>query len=182
MKRALYSGCIGFLLLLAGAASLHAQNQKIGYIDSDYILSKIPEYSGIKEQLDLLSKDWKKQVDEMESEINQMKSDYKAKEILYTPEVRKQKQQAIQDKVEAKNTFLDSKFGPNGEYYQKQKELLEPLQQKILKAVNTVAQEGGYDFVFDRSGDYLFVYTRPEWNLSDKVLQEMGIQIDDTGN
>lgn len=182
MKGKLLTGLFSLAILLAGVSSIHAQNQKIGYIDSDYIMSKVPEYSGIKERLDLMSKDWKKQVDKMDQQIAQMKSDYKAKEILYTPEVRKQKQQDIQDKIQEKNNFLDSKFGPNGEYYQKQKELLQPLQQKILKAVNTIAQEEGYDFIFDRSGDYLFVYTRPEWNLSDKVLEEMGIQVEQTGN
>ncbi len=182
MKGKLFTGFLGLAILFASVSSIHAQNQKIGYIDSDYIMSKVPEYSGIKERLDLMSKDWKKQVDKMDQQIAQMKSDYKAKEILYTPEVRKQKQQDIQDKIQEKNNFLDSKFGPNGEYYQKQKELLQPLQQKILKAVNTLAQEEGYDFIFDRSGDYMFVYTRPEWNLSDKVLQEMGIQVEQTGN
>ncbi|HKI47006.1 MAG TPA: OmpH family outer membrane protein [Balneolales bacterium] len=181
MKRAFTFGLFSLTIAMVGVSSTLAQ-QKIGYIDSDYIMSKIPEYSGIKERLDLMSKDWKKQVDKMDQQIAQMKSDYKAKEILYTPEVRKQKQQEIQDKIQEKNNFLDSKFGPNGEYYQKQKELLQPLQQKILKAVNTVAQEEGYDYVFDRSGDYLFVYTRPEWNLSDKILQEMGIQVEQTGN
>ncbi len=181
MKRAFTFGLFSLTIVMVGVSSTLAQ-QKIGYIDSDYIMSKIPEYSGIKERLDLMSKDWKKQVDKMDQQIAKMKSDYKAKEILYTPEVRKQKQQEIQDKIQGKNNFLDSKFGPNGEYYQKQKELLQPLQQKILKAVNTVAQEEGYDYVFDRSGDYLFVYTRPEWNLSDKILQEMGIQVEQTGN
>lgn len=181
MKRIVVFGLASLALLLVGVSSTQAQ-QKIGYIDSDYIMSKIPEYAGIKERLDQMSKDWKKQVDKMDQQIAKMKSEYKAKEILYTPEVKKQKQQDIQDKIQEKNNFLDSKFGPNGEYYQKQKELLQPLQQKILKAVNTVAQEEGYDFIFDRSGDYLFLYTRPEWNLSDKVLQEMGIQVDQTGN
>ena len=181
MKRTFTYGLFSLAIVVVGVSSTLAQ-QKIGYIDSDYIMSKIPEYSGIKERLDLMSKDWKKQVDKMDQQIAKLKSDYKAKEILYTPEVRKQKQQEIQDKIQEKNNFLDSKFGPNGEYYQKQKELLQPLQQKILKAVNTVAQEEGYDYVFDRSGDYLFVYTRPEWNLSDKVLQEMGIQVEQTGN
>lgn len=181
MKRTFTFGLFSLAIVMVSVSSTIAQ-QKIGYIDSDYIMSKIPEYSGIKERLDLMSKDWKKQVDKMDQQIAKLKADYKAKEILYTPEVRKQKQQDIQDKIQEKNNFLDSKFGPNGEYYQKQKELLQPLQQKILKAVNKVAQEEGFDYVFDRSGDYLFVYTRPEWNLSDKVLQEMGIQVEQTGN
>ncbi|HKJ34609.1 MAG TPA: OmpH family outer membrane protein [Balneolales bacterium] len=164
----------------AGAGNVRAQNQKIGYIDSDYILSKIPEYSGIKQRLQEMSKQWKAKLQKMQDQIDQMQKDYQAKEILYTPEVRKEKKKEIQNKVDARKAYMDSKFGPNGEYFQKQKELLQPLQQKILNAVNKIAQREGYDFVFDRSGDYLFLYTRSEWNLSDKVLQEMGVQVDNT--
>ncbi|HKJ44476.1 MAG TPA: OmpH family outer membrane protein [Balneolales bacterium] len=167
-------------LLMFGTSVVCAQNQKIGYIDSDYILSKIPEYSGIKDHLQTLSKGWKDQIQKMQEKIDQMQKDYEAKEILYTPEVRKEKKKDIQEKVDAKKAFVDSKFGPNGEYFQKQKELLQPLQQKIIDAVNKVAQREGYDFVFDRSGDYLFLYTRSEWNLSDKVLLQLGIQVDES--
>ncbi len=169
-------------LILLSSGRLMAQNQKIGYIDSDYILEHIPEYKGINQRLQLLSQQWKDQLKKMQTDIDQLQKDYNAKEILYTPEVRKEKKKAIDDKVKEKQAYLDSKFGPNGEYYQKQKELLQPLQQKIVDAVNKVAEREGYDFVFDRSGDYLFLYTRSQWNLSAKVLQEMGIQVDDTSN
>ncbi len=170
------------LLILLGSGRLMAQNQKIGYIDSNYILEHIPEYKGINQRLQLLSQQWKDQLKKMQTDIDQLQKDYNAKEILYTPEVRKEKKKAIDDKEKEKQAYLDSKFGPNGEYYQKQKELLQPLQQKIVGAVNKVAEREGYDFVFDRSGDYLFLYTRSQWNLSDNVLQEMGIQVDDTSN
>lgn len=171
-----------FLLILLGSSQVMAQNQKIGYIDSNYILQHIPEYKGINQRLQLLTQQWKDQLKKMQDTIDQMQKDYNAKEILYTPEVRKEKKKAIEDKIKEKQAFQDSKFGPNGEYFQKQKELLQPLQQKIVDAVDKIAERDGYDFVFDRSGDYLFLYTRSQWNLSDKVLQEMGIQVDDSSN
>lgn len=171
-----------FLLILLGSSHVMAQNQKIGYIDSNYILQHIPEYKGINQRLQLLSKQWKDQLKKMQDTIDQMQKDFSAKEILYTPEVRKEKKKAIEDKIKEKQAFLDSKFGPNGEYFQKQKDLLQPLQQKIVDAVNKIAEREGYDFVFDRSGDYLFLYTRSKWNLSDKVLQELGIQVDESSN
>lgn len=170
------------LLILLGSGQVMAQNQKIGYIDSNYILEHIPEYKGINQRLQLLSQQWKDQLKKMQTEIDNLQKDYNAKEILYTPEVRKEKKKAIDDKEQEKQAYLNSKFGPKGEYYQKQKELLQPLQQKIVDAVNKVAERDGYDFVFDRSGDYLFIYTRSQWNLSDKVLEEMGIQVEETSN
>lgn len=183
MRKILKFSILLFVIISAvNVVNVKAQNQKIGYIDSDYILSKIPEYKGIQQQLQEMSKKWKAKLQSMQDEIDKMQKQYQAKEILYTPEVKKQKKKEIQNKIDAKKEYLNSKFGPNGEYFQKQKELLQPLQQKVINAVNKVAQREGFDFVFDRSGDYLFLYTRPKWNLSDQVLQQMGIQVNESSN
>ena len=48
-----------------------------------------------------------------------------------------------------------------------------------LEAIETVASENGYDYVFDKGGDYLFMYTREQFDLSDEVLEELGIDTED---
>lgn len=171
---------IAFWITLAGDSN--AQNQKIGYVDTDYLLSKIPEYQGIDQQLRLISEEWKKELDRMQEEITRLKEDYEAREILYTDEVRMQKQQEIQQKIEQREQYLEQKFGAEGEYYQQQKELLEPVQRKVFEAINAVARRDGFDFIFDRSGNTNLLYFRPEWNLDDEVLIELGINPDETSN
>ncbi len=157
-----------------------AQNQKTGFIDSDYILSKLPDYSGVEQRLATVVQGWATEIGTMEKEIDELKKDLLAKEILYTEQVRKDKQEEIDRKIADKERFVQSKYGPDGEYYKTQESLLEPIQQKIMLAVRTVAERGNYDFVFDRSGDFLFLYTKPQWNLSDDVLKELGIDVDTT--
>ena len=76
-------------------------------------------------------------------------------------------------------TFLNNKFGPDGEYIQNQNELLEPIMRQIFTAVSEVAKKQGFDYVFDRSGDIYLVYARSEWNLNDAILIELGIDIDE---
>lgn len=179
---------IAILILAAGMVAgievrrAEAQTQKIGYVDTKYILSNMPEYQGIQEQLKQLSNEWKSQIDSLQNVIDLKEREYEAREILYTPEVQKQKLDEISSLKKLKQNLVDQKFGANGEYYSKQKELLRPLQQKIMEAVDKIAQQEGYDFIFDRSGDYSFLYTRPEWNISDAVLNEMGISLNKTGN
>ena len=162
--------------LISGA---HAQDQKIGYFESNVILSYIPEYNGIEQRLQLLSDGWKQEIDEMDAEIKALEEDYKAKEILYTEEKRAQKKHEIQQKKTQRDAFLNEKFGPNGEYFQQQNDLLEPIQRQIFSAVRTVAQKQGFDFVFDRSGDIYMVYARGEFNLNESILLELGIEIEE---
>lgn len=182
MKNILRYSVTGILVMLAvlNGQDLNAQNQKTGFIDSDYILSKMPDYNGVEQRLSTIVQSWTTEIDAMEKEIDELKRDLQAKEILYTEQVRKDKQDEIDRKTTDKERFVQSKYGPDGEYYKTQETLLEPIQQKIMLAVRTVAERGNYDFVFDRSGDFLFLYTKPQWNLSNDVLKELGIEVDPT--
>lgn len=159
-----------------------AQNQKIGYVNTDQILPQMSEYQGIQEQLSTLSSEWKKKLDEMEQEIEQLKQDFKAKKILYTEELKKQKQQEIENKVQQREQYLEEKFGSEGEYFQKQKELLEPIQRKVFEAINKVANDQSFDFVFDRAQNSNMLYGEQEWNLNEQVLQELGITLNEASN
>ncbi|RNC79457.1 MAG: OmpH family outer membrane protein [Balneola sp.] len=165
-------------LFFISTANSEAQNQKIGYFESEVILAQIPEYQGIEQRLQLLSDGWEQELNELDAEILALEEDYKAKEILYTEEIRQQKRNEIQQKKLARDTFLNQKFGPEGEYFQNQRDLLEPIQRQIFTALRTVAQKQGFDYVFDRSGDLYMVYARGEWNLNEAILLELGIEIE----
>lgn len=182
MKNIMRYSVTGIFVMLAvlNGQDVFAQNQKTGFIDSEYILSKMPDYNGVEQRLSTIVQGWTTEIDAMDKEIDELKRDLQAKEILYTEQVRKDKQDEIDRKISDKDRFIQSKYGPEGEYYKTQETLLEPIQQKIMLAVRTVAERGNFDFVFDRSGDFLFLYTKPQWNLSDDVLKELGIEVDPT--
>ncbi|MDZ7682424.1 MAG: OmpH family outer membrane protein [Fodinibius sp.] len=162
--------------------SATAQDQKIGYVDTDYILSQMSEYQGIQQQLSSISSEWNTELEQMQQEIDQLKEDFQAKEILYTDELKKKKQQQIQNKIEQRQQYLDQKFGADGEYFQRQKELLEPIQRKVFNAINSVAEQQNFDFVFDRAQNSNMLFGVEEWNLNDEVLQELGVTLNDTSN
>lgn len=159
-----------------------AQDQKIGYVNTDQILSKMPEYEGVQQNLQKLSEEWRSQLKELDKEIEEMRKEFEAKEILYTDKVRKEKKQQIQAKINERENYRDQKFGSDGEYFQKQKELLEPIQRKVMEAVNKVAQDKGYDYVFDRAGDVSMMFALEQWNLNEDVLIELGISVDESRN
>ena len=173
---AIFAACV-FLSL-----SVRAQEQKFGYVNTDIILSQIPEYQNIQQELDLISKEWRDQLNAMQQEIDTLREDFSSKEILYTDEIRKQREEEIEQKVRQRQQYLDQKFGPEGEYFKQQQELLEPIQRRVYEAISVIAQREDFDFIFDRSQNASLLYSDVEWNLNDKVLQELGIPVDAARN
>lgn len=176
-----HSIAVVLIVGLSWGAAL-AQQQKIGYVNTDEILSQMSEYEGIQKQLSTLNTEWDNRLAEMEDEIDSLKKDFEAKEILYTDELKKQKQQEIENKVSQRQQYINEKFGSEGEYFQKQKELLEPIQRKIFEAINVIAEEQDFDFIFDRAQNSSMLFGSDEWNLNEQVLQELGITLNEASN
>ncbi|WP_258096438.1 OmpH family outer membrane protein [Salinibacter sp. 10B] len=162
---------------IGGAAPAAAQ-QKIGYVDTEYVLNNMPEYATIQQKLDKLEQKWRKEIEQGRQKVETLEQEFEARELLYTEEERKRRQQAIQQARTKVEQLRQQYFGPEGELYTRQKELMRPLQERILEATERVATADGYDYVVDQKGDALFLYARDEHDLSDRVLLELGINVD----
>lgn len=170
------------IISLLCSTQLAAQDQKIGFIDSDVIMQNMPEYSGIEQRLNLLSEGWQNEIREIESDIEELERDFEAREILFTDEVRQQRLNEIENLKRQRDQLVEEKFGPRGEYFRMQEELLEPIQRQIFDALTRVATRNNFDFVFDRAQETRFLFTRQEWNLTERVMLEMGLDVETTRN
>ncbi|MEZ4700363.1 MAG: OmpH family outer membrane protein [Rhodothermales bacterium] len=169
------------LVASAGVAPSAVAQQKIGYVDSDYILSKIPEFATIQQNLDRQSQEWEKELEENQKNVDEMFREYQARELLYTNEERKRKRDEIMQAEQDMERLRMRYFGPEGELYTQQDNLMRPLQERVLEAIEKVAAEDGFDYIFDKSGDFLFLFAREQHNLSDRVLEELGIDLEAPG-
>ncbi|WP_022835102.1 OmpH family outer membrane protein [Salisaeta longa] len=160
--------------LCCGARAGYAQ-QTIGYINSKDILQQLPEYATVQQKLQQLEQEWRAELEKQRAKVEEMESEFEARALLYTPEERKARREAIAQARKAVEEKRRQYFGPNGRFYQRQQELMRPIQERILSAVEEVARIEGYDYVFDKSGDYLFMFARPQYNLNDQVLRVMGV-------
>ena len=167
------------LLSVSSVVPAMAQ-QKIGYVDSDFILRALPEYATIQQQLDRMAQDWQKELDDMKSDLDEQFRDYQARELLYTNEERQRRRQEIVRSEEDLERLRVKYFGPEGDIFLEQEKLMRPIQEKILQAINEVADSEGYDFVFDVAGDFLFMFKRDQFDVSDLVLRELGIDVEST--
>lgn len=161
-----------FLLLAGGFFSVRAQ--RFAYVDSQYILSKIPEYKTAQDELNQLSVQWQKEIEAKYSEIDQLYKAYKADEVLLTEDMKQKRQAEIEQKEQEVKALQKQRFGVNGDLFKKREELIKPLQDKIYNAVQEIAQKENLAIVFDKSSDLTMLYTNPRYDKSDEVLKEMG--------
>ena len=152
--------------------------QKVGFVDSEYILNLLPEYATIQQNVEQQEQQWVDELETVQNEIEELFREYQARELLYTGDERKRKREEIMAAEEEAERLRMRYFGPDGELFVQQENLMRPLQEKVLEAIETVAAQDGFDYIFDKSGDFLFLYAREQYNLSDRVLEELGIDLE----
>jgi outer membrane protein len=106
--------------------------------------------------------------------------EYQSRELLYTNEERQRKRDAIVQAEEEVERLRVKYFGPEGDLFREQDQQMRPVQERVLAAIEEVASKDDYDYVFDVSGDFLFLYKRDQYDLSNQVLEELGIEVDNT--
>lgn len=161
------------LFVCGGVISSHAQ--KFGYIDSEYILRHMPEYAEAQKQLDALSEQWQQDIEGRQAEIEQLYKAYQSEQVLLTPEMRQKREQEIVEKEQSLRDFQRERFGFEGQLYEKRKELVKPIQDKIYKAVEEVAKDGLYAVIFDRTSELIMLYADERFDKSDDVLEMLGL-------
>jgi outer membrane protein len=148
--------------------------QKVGYVDTDYILTSIPEYKAAQGEIDKLSVDWQKEIEAKYTEIDKLFKAYQADAILLTDDMKKKRQNEIINKEKEVKELQKQRFGVDGELFKKRQELVKPLQDKIYNAVKSVAERSGLGIVLDKAGQVSIIFANPKYDKSEEVLTYMG--------
>jgi outer membrane protein len=148
--------------------------QKFAFVDTEYILGRIPTYKSALEQLDKISADYQKEVESMYTQVDQLYKNYQKEKVLLTEEQKTSKEDAIIGKEKEVKDLQKKYFGAEGAVFQKRQELVKPIQDEVYKAVKEIAIEGGYAVIFDTSSGAGILYENPKFNLSDDVLGKLG--------
>ena len=162
------------LILAISFLATATQAQKFSYVDTDYILNKIPEFNQAQDKLDALSADWQKEIENKYADVNQMYRSYQQEQVLLTDEMKVKREEAIIKKEKTAKDLQQKYFGPEGELYIKRQELIKPIQDKIHDAIQQLAANNKYAIVFDSSSDLIMLYKNNNLDKSDKVLDLLG--------
>ena len=166
-----------FLGILFFASASFAQ--KFGYVDTEFITSKMPEYAKVQQQIDLNTKTWLAEVDKKKGELEKLEKEYKLEELLLTEDLKQQRLAAIQIKSKEAKAFENQVFGAEGELFKMKQAAFKSILDQISKAIEKVVRAKRLDFIFDKANDGLvLLYTNPIHDYSDYVLEELGLELD----
>lgn len=165
------------LFALVGAfieGSLAQSAAKFGYVDTDYIMSQIPEYKTAQTELDKTSQQWQKEIETKLAEIEKLRKAYQADAILLTDEMKKKRESEIEAREKEVQELQRKRFGVDGELFKKRQELVKPIQDKVYNAIKAVAEKNGIGFMMDKAGQVALLYANSKYDKSDDVLVYLG--------
>ncbi|MEP7268878.1 MAG: OmpH family outer membrane protein [Saprospiraceae bacterium] len=164
-----------FILFLAVGWTF-ASAQKIAIVDITQVLENLPEYKKAQEQLDQITATWKQEIAESRDKIKVMYNKYQAEQVLLSNDQRKTKEDDIMAKEKEVMEMQKSKFGPEGSLFMKRQELVQPIQDKVYKAIQDYATTKGLDLILDKGSSAGVIFSNPGLDKTGDILKKLGIQ------
>jgi outer membrane protein len=155
-------------------AMLAGFGQKYAFVDTDYILHNIPEYTDAQALLDDLANEWQKEIEKKFMEIDKLYKDYQAEAVLLPEDLKKQKENEIIQKEKEAKDLQKKRFGKDGDLFKKRIELVQPIQENIYNAIQDIADIRNYAFIFDKASGSSILFADAKYDISDDVLDEIG--------
>jgi Skp family chaperone for outer membrane proteins len=160
-----------FFLCLMGTSIYAQRSVRIGYIDTEYILENITEYSNTSAQLDSKVQQWKSEIENRLTELEDQKKQLNNERILLTNELISEREEDLQIIENEIIEYQQKRFGPNGDLMIQKQRLIQPIQDQIFAAVQEIAATKKYDFIFDKSADVVMLYSADRYDISEQVLR-----------
>ena len=163
---------IKYIILTLTLASIALADIKIGYVDSNEIMNNFDEVRQVQADLEKEQRRLESDFNELVYSLDSLKQDFDRQRLLMSDTRRNEKENEIVNKEKSVQKFQLDKFGPEGEIYRVQNQLLKPVLAKIDAAIQKVGSERGYDFILDAMSGAL-LYALDSHNLTEDVMDEL---------
>ena len=164
---------LALLLLTSFAMNAQSRGTKIGFIDMEYILQNVPDYTEAKSQLEQKAQKWKQDIEAKKVEIAKLKDALKTEKALLTRELIEEREEEIAFQESELIDFQQKKFGPNGDLITQKAVLVKPIQDQVFTAVQDIAEAKKYDFIFDKSSDLTMLFAAKRHDISEQVIRKI---------
>lgn len=161
-------------LLMGGFTFLTAQ--KVGYVDTQALLERMPEYKAAEQEIERLTQQWQKEIDDIYARVEQLFQQYREQEPLMSSEMKRRKQEEIEAEERKARELQRKRFGPNGDLFKQREEKMKPILDRLQQAIQSVAQEKKFSIVLDRSAGGTILYAEPAYDLTDAVAAKLGLR------
>ena len=145
---------------------------KIGYIDSNEIMTKFEEVRQVQVSLEKEQRKLQAEMENLIQQLDSLKQEYDRQRLLMSDSRRQEKEQELMRSEQKIQKFQMDKFGPEGEIYRKQNQLLKPVLAKVDEAIQAVGKRQQYDYIMDAVGGAI-VYALDSNNLTEDVIEEL---------
>ncbi|WP_415329238.1 OmpH family outer membrane protein [Chryseobacterium sp. MMS23-Vi53] len=153
------------LFLLFGLSNA----QKFGVVDTEYILSKMPQYKEAEARMNAQIDTWQSELQNLQSEYERKRSAFESEKVLLIGDQLKLREKEVLDLEKNIKTTTSLRFGATGEIAKLRTNLVQPFQDQIWGAIKTMAEKNALGMVLDKtSNNVLFLQKRMDY--SDKVL------------
>lgn len=159
-------------LLLWSGTTTQAQT-KVAYVDMEKILESVSDYQSAQKQLEQQAERWRQEIAKEYEQIEQMYREYQTREPLLSDEMRQAKQDEIVAKEKAVRALQTERFGPEGLLFKKRQSLVKPIQEKVYAAIQKLANERRYDFVFSAPDGATLIYAKEDSDLTAEVIRRL---------
>lgn len=154
---------------LSSTSSVSAQSLKIGYVLDTAIQSNYKAWQRANELWETERKAWDTEGQAKQQALQDMVAEYEKQRLILSDDKKKEREAAIRVKQDDLDDYTKRIYGPGGTAERKQEELLAPLTENIRKAIEAVANDGGYDVIFTMQSN--LGYIRPTLDVTPKVLE-----------
>lgn len=161
---------VAILLLLP----LVLNAQKYACVNTEYILSNIPDYAAAQSKLDKQSATWQKEIEDKFLEIDKLYKTFQQEAYLLPENLKHKREEELKAKEVEARELQNKYFGPGGDLDKKRAELMKPIQDRVYNAIERVAKEKGYAFILDKSGSATLLYVSAKYDVSDQILDLLG--------
>jgi len=162
-----------FLFLSTTITFSQSRGIRIGFIDMEYILEKVPNYAEAKNQLEIKAQKWKQEIEAKKNEINKLKEDLKVESPLLTKELIEEREEEINYLETELLEYQQNRFGPKGDLIIQKSVLVKPIQDQVFTIVQDIAEQKKYDFIFDKSSDMTMLFAAERYDISDQVVRQL---------
>ncbi len=145
---------------------------KIGYIDSNEIMTKFEDVRQVQVSLEKEQRKLQAEMENLIQQLDSLKQEYDRQRLLMSDSRRQEKEQELVRSEQQIQKFQMDKFGPEGEIYRKQNQLLKPVLAKVDEAIQAVGKRQQYDYIMDAVGGAI-VYALDSNNLTEDVIEEL---------
>ena len=163
--------CLFLAFIAVQTMEGQARGNKLGYIDMEYILQNVPDYTEAKIQLEQKAQKWKLEIDTKKIEINKLKEALKAEKALLTKELIDERETEISFLENENLEYQQKRFGANGDLILQKSVLVKPIQDQVFTAVQDIAERLKYDFIFDKASDLTMLFAAKRFDISEQVLR-----------